>query len=164
MEEAVTAKWRFMGKKKKKWRAGGRCDASGQPRTNQCTLPLWSIHASPDYSRGTQISDPRATPVIIFLTQISAKQQLRPPPSQRTSSSPANHSDCRWQTPSAHRRGMSVIFLSCPSSPEPNNVATVHANARDPYTVAGSCTTDQLCCCIPNRTYPINLPHTGIED
>lgn len=117
MEEAVTAKWRFMGKKKKKWRAGGRCDASGQPRTNQCTLPLWSIHASPDYSRGTQISDPRATPVIIFLTQISAKQQLRPPPSQRTSSSPANHSDCRWQTPSAHRRGMSVIFFVLPLFP-----------------------------------------------
>lgn len=69
-----------MGKKKKKWRAGGRCDASGQPRTNQCTLPLWSIHASPDYSRGTQISDPRATPVIIFLTQISAKQQFASPP------------------------------------------------------------------------------------
>lgn len=47
----------------------------GQLRTNQCALPLWSIHASPDYSRGTQISDPRATPVIIFLTQMSAKQQ-----------------------------------------------------------------------------------------
>lgn len=30
--------------------------------TNQCALPLWSIHASMDYSRGAQITDPRAVP------------------------------------------------------------------------------------------------------
>lgn len=66
-----------MSKKKCKKNAGMEVVAihQGQPRANQCALPLWSIDASPDYSRGKQISDPGATPVIIFLTQMSAKQQ-----------------------------------------------------------------------------------------
>lgn len=42
-------------------------------RTNQCTLPLWSIYASLDYKHSTQITDAGPAQEIIFVPQLSTK-------------------------------------------------------------------------------------------
>lgn len=76
--------------------------------TNQCTLPLWSIHVSMDYSHSPQITDAGPVQAIIFLPQMSTKNKCLLTHKQLFS--PANHSDCHRQTPFVYENGMSVIF------------------------------------------------------
>lgn len=116
-------------------------------RTNQCTLPLWSIHASLDYSHGTWITDAGPAQAIIF----SGVNEDPHPKKKETSAlthkqilSPANHSYCHRQTPFIYENGMSVIFRPHPPM--------AHANEKKTHTCT-RCTrlhyrsaTDQLSC------------------
>lgn len=44
--------------------------------TNQCTLPLWSIHARLDYSHSTQITDAGPVPGNHFSAANERKKQV----------------------------------------------------------------------------------------
>lgn len=117
-----------MGKKKKKWRPGGRCDSQGSAvRKSMCTSfmvdrcqpwlqPRHTNIWSPG-NAGNHFPDANERKTTITLL------------AHRTSPSPANHCDCHWQTPSARRRGPSLIFFFAPFFSELNNDASVQAYA-----------------------------------
>ncbi len=97
-----------------------------------------------------------------FLPQMSTKNKCLLTHKQLFS--PANHSDCHRQTPFVYENGMSVIFP--PAHTDDKNTHThTHTHKYTLYPrLRYRSATDQLSCWIPNRTYPINLSHTGIED
>lgn len=134
--------------------------------TNQCTLPLWSIHASMDYSHGAQITDAGPVPAIIFFWRKWVQKKPNCLLTHKQLFSPANHSDCHRQTPFVYENSMSVIFSPHDSHRWQKHTHThtqIHTYAVYLH-IHYSSTSDQLSCWIPNRTYPISPSHAGIKD
>lgn len=133
--------------------------------TNQCTLPLWSIHASMDYSHGAQITDAGPVPAIIFFWHKWA--QKKPTVSWRINSSshPPITVIVTGRRPSFMKTACQSFFPPTTHTDDKN----IHTHTqRHTYAVYlhihYSSTSDQLSCWIPNRTYPINPSHAGIKD
>lgn len=137
--------------------------------TNQCALPLWSIHASMDYSRGTQITDPRAAPGNHFSWRKWAQNNNRllthrTPPLTRQSRWLSLADALRLPKKKKKKARQSFLFSPPPDQTTRKDDTAVHTNKRTLHFHRCCSTADQLGCWIPNRTYPINLPHTGVKD